>query len=166
MITIVNSAPFPFERLVVEELAEPLAKRGFRVKPTFHLYKNQEVGFVRQREGHEEQIVLQRAIYSDEYRQHPLEEDEVEKDPINFGDDVHGANLRWVSRHQLSVDFIVDGATNWLQRDGKAGVGEDYWWRFTDEADLRRLLRELLPMILAAGQETFDDVPLRKPTAA
>lgn len=162
MINIVNTPPLAFEQIVVEELAQPLNKRGFRHTPTFPLYKNQMVVFARQRDGQKEKIELQRATYNPEQMQITDTDDEVELAPIPYEDDYP---LR-VSRHTVCIRFVVNGATNWLQCNGRAGTGEDCWWHFTDESDLRRLLRELLPVILAAGEETFDDVPLKVPTAA
>lgn len=160
MITVVSTAPLPFEQVVVEELAQPFAEHNFRQDPTHHLYVGQQVSFARRREGQEEVIRFHRSIRDEPQLTATDITDEVESAPIYFGDEPY-----WVSRHWISVDFMADSATNSLQRNGKAGTGDD-WWHFTDEQDLRRLLRELLPVILAAGQETFDDVPLETLTAA
>ncbi len=151
-LRVVNATPLPFEQIVVEEMAQPLAAHGFQHAQTFNLYVGQQVEFKRRREQQEEEIVLQRAFYGSEQLTALNLTDEVEAVPINYSDEQH-----WVSRHSLSVQFVVNGATNSLQRDGRAGTGDDDWWDFTDEEDLRRLLRELLPLILAAGLPRFDD---------
>lgn len=151
MITVTNASPLPFEQIVVEELAQEFAKHSLRLTSSFPKFFGQRLEFQRRREGQVEEVCFQRAFYDDEQLRATDLDDEVETTPIYFGEE-----LFWVSRHSLSVQFIVDGATNWLQRNGRAGTGDDYWWHFTDEADLRRLLRELLPMILTAGEATFD----------
>lgn len=156
MIIIVNTAPLTFEQIVREELQVPLAEHGFQVEATFHKFGGQMVTFARRREQQQEEIVFQRAFYNSEQMKASDVDDEVESVPIDFGSEVHGPDPYWVSRHSLSVQFLVNGATNWLQRDGRAGTGDDYWWDFTDEQHLRRLLRELLPLILTAGLQDFD----------
>ncbi len=158
-IRIVDVAELPFEQIVAEELGDALAAHGLQLAPPFPKFKNRIVTFRRQRlQGIKEKIEIIRALHDAEHMRAEDAEGEVEAEPIDFGDEVHGADPYWVSRHSLTIQFIVDGATNWLQTDGRAGVSDEHWWDFTDEQDLRRLLRDrLLPLILTAGMQRFDD---------
>ncbi|MBA3713245.1 MAG: hypothetical protein H0W76_12485 [Pyrinomonadaceae bacterium] len=155
MIREVKDAPLAFERIVVEEMSGPLAAHGLRFEEPFHLYKNDLVPFTRTRQGIQESIRFARRSYNEETMAAGVEDDEVDQPR---SDDPQG--LFWPSRHYLIMQFIHNKYVwSHLLRTGTLGgslTGEELWY-YTDEADLRRLLHEVLPLILSAGLQRFDD---------
>lgn len=166
MLKEITSTPLAFEQIVIEEMTAHLTQHGFQLEPPFYLYKNQIVTFLRERHKQEERIQFQRAVYGEEEMRTgfidsstkfgvkvPLD-DEVDRAPnSSYG------SYRWISRHEFCVELMVGTATNYLLTSGKVGISnnEEEWWRFMSEEDLRRVLRKLLPYILTAGLERFDD---------
>lgn len=154
MIRQVKLPPFEFERILSEELDEPLSPSNFRLQPPLPSDKNVLVIYAREREGQCEQIWLSRRLYDTEAIAMEIEDDDVDA-PY---DDLQGQF--WPSRHCLSVQVISNYTTTNLLTNGKAGVARERenWWHFKDEADLRRLLHDkILPLLLTVGLERFDD---------
>jgi hypothetical protein len=154
MIQKVNAPPLAFEKTVREVLTTPLAKYGFTFKEPFHLYVNEIVTFVRHRRGVREEIWVQRRTYYDDALTNADEPDEV--------DEPHetGQGIFWRSRHFFYIQLIVNNGCTDLFSSGKIApsfTGEGAW-RFTDEADLGRRLRdEALPYLLTGVMRHFDE---------
>ena len=58
------------------------------------------------------------------------------------------------------MSVVTDGATSDLLKSGRAGTSDDagdHWREFTDEEDLRCLLRNILPAITDGGALYLDD---------
>jgi len=166
MIREVNTPPLVFEHIVTEGLTAPLAAYGFQFEEPFHLYKNELVPFMRERQSVRESIEFGRCIYDAEEMAASTKEDEV-NEPYESGQ-----GKLWRSRHFLYVQLITryiisypgcDSYTTHKSSDllpnGKAGWSPtgDNWFYFADEEDLRRRLQEILPLILTVGLQSFND---------
>ena len=156
MIREVHAPPLEFERIVVAAVSAPLAEHGFRFTEPFHLYKNELVPFTRERRGFEETIEFCRRIY----RPDEVEAGEFSDEADRFRR-ADPQDVFWVSRHLVGVQLLSDkygrGDLLTTGRTGWSATGED-WWRFTDEADLRRVLRdEVLPLLVSVALPYFDE---------
>jgi hypothetical protein len=154
MMQQVNAPPLAFERKVRDVSAALLVRYGFQCAETFPLYANEQVEFVRYRQGQRERISFGRRSYGEEHMADPNKEDEVD------GFRESGQGKFWPSRHLFHVGYYVNYAGADLFPNGKIGysLSGAEWWNFTDEADLARRLRdEALPMILGAGLKWFDE---------
>jgi hypothetical protein len=154
MIQKVNAPPLAFEQTVRDVLTTPLASHGFAFEKPFPLYVNEIVTFVRHRRGVREEIWVQRRTYYDDALTNADEPDEV--------DEPHetGQGIFWRSRRFFYIQLIVNNGCTDLFPSGKIApsfTGEGAW-RFTDEADLGRRLRdEALPYLLTGVMRHFDE---------
>ncbi len=154
MIQKVSGPPLAFERTVREILTDPLSQFGFHCEATFPLYANEQVEFTRFRQGVKETVWIGRCIYDDEDLAHPKRNDEVDE-PYESGQ-----GRLWRSRHFFYVQLVVNGGHTDLFPTGKIAYSLDGadLWRFTDEADLARRLRdEALPYLLTDVMRHFDE---------
>jgi hypothetical protein len=152
MIQQVNAPPLEFERTVREVVTDALGSYGFHLDadaPSLNTF----VSFVRRRQGQWEKINFGRAWHDEKSMTNPNEEDEVDL----CQEDEQGKF--WPSRHFLYIQHYVNyGGAN-LFPNGKIShsLAQEHHWRFIDEADLARRLRdEALPMILDASLKWFD----------
>lgn len=166
MIHKVGNALLPFEGIVVEEMSVPLVRYNFQLSVPLQSDKDQLVAFVRERQGLQEKVWFQRALYNEEQMRANDIDDEVDQ----MREDEQGKF--WLSRHYLSVQFIISHlvrhpgykpytshTTSDLLSTGKVGMrrNDENWFYFADEKDLRRLLQEILPLIITVGLQSFDD---------
>jgi hypothetical protein len=144
-----------FSQIVADAVSPHLTSLGFRPKSLLDPQRHQVVSFARERGGRHEEIWIGRKLYD---AGDPAVRDADERDDT---EPVGGNPRVLASRRLFYASVVADGMIADVLPSGNVGLAEpgERYWPFADEADLRRQLERLIPIVAADTLAACADAP-------